>query len=269
MTDQTLSMLPVEGGALVAEAKAEHKPVKTFALFSGGRDSTVLLDWAWENSLVDAAFHINTGTAVKGVEEFCHDFCEKRGIPLIVKRTPWEEFRQMVLTHGFPGPSSHLYAYTRLKERRLDDLVRETKRDRMDRVGLVTGVRRYESGVRKMGRIKPVQRDGAQVWLAPLIDWTNARMRDYRTRYKVEQSDAAAFLCRSGECNCGAFADREKELAELHQFDPELYDRLMGLEFEAMAAGVERWRWGGRGVDERPDAMGPLCHGCQIRLEAA
>ena len=67
---------------VVARARAEHKPVATWCLFSGGNDSTVLAHRCREH--YDGLAFIDTGTAVPGVAEFVTEFAEWIGKPLRV-----------------------------------------------------------------------------------------------------------------------------------------------------------------------------------------
>jgi 3'-phosphoadenosine 5'-phosphosulfate sulfotransferase (PAPS reductase)/FAD synthetase len=215
--------LKLDAERVLIDAIVEHEPRKVFALFSGGNDSTVLTSWARMTigHRLDAAVYIDTGTAIPGVRDFVEDYCKLRQLPLLVYEAG-DEYDRMVAEHGFPGPGSHRFAYVRLKERQIDALVRDHKQHPRDRILLLTGVRRAES-VRRMGTTAPVRRDGAQVWVAPLVDWTNEDMRSFRVRHNLPQSDVAALLHRSGECNCGAFA-KPGEREELRSLFPSWWE---------------------------------------------
>lgn len=254
--------LKLDAERLLIDAIVEHEPRKVFALVSGGNDSTVLASWVKRTigHRLDAAVFIDTGTALPGVREFVEAFCANRYLPLLVYEAG-DEYARMVREHGFPGPASHRFAYVRLKERQIDALVRDHKEAARDRIMLLTGVRRAES-VRRMGTTQPVRRDGAQVWVAPLIDWTDGDMRTYRLENGLEQSDVAALTHRSGECNCGAYA-APGEREELRSLWPEW--------FEANIAPLERAvgsRWGDK-PSEQPQSVGPLCSTCEFQLERA
>lgn len=262
MSDEPFALFKQDAERLLLDAIAEHNPRKVFALFSGGNDSTVLTSWAkiTLGRRLDAAVFIDTGTALPGVREFAQAFCDDREIPLLVYEAG-DAFDVMVREHGFPGPASHRFAYVRLKERQVDALVRDHKERPRDRIMLLTGVRRSES-VRRMGTAQAVRRDGAQVWVAPLVDWTTGDMRAYRGTHGLPESDVAAMIHRSGECQCGAFASPgEREM--LRDLWPEWWAaRIAPLEAETGE------RWGCR-REERPSDAGPLCTDCQIRLDVA
>lgn len=251
----------IDGDRLLVDAIAEHDPVKVFALFSGGNDSAVLLSWARAaiGHKLDAAVFIDTGTALPGVSEFVERFCGDRCIPLLTY-SAGDEYQHLVRERGFPGPAAHRYAYVRLKERQVDVLVREHKTKYSDRIMLLTGVRRAES-TRRMGTTEPVRRDGAQVWVAPLIDWTNEDMRAYRAQRGIEQSDVAALICRSGECNCGSYA-APGEREELRALFPDWFATVIA-PLEAETGTV----WGERPVREESAAAGPMCMSCDARQE--
>lgn len=253
--------MKLDGHQILYRAIQDHNPRHVFALFSGGNDSTVLVAWSSIAllGLLDAAVFVDTGTALPGVREFVEDFCAKGGVDLLVYEAGGE-YDQMVLEHGFPSVAAHRYAYVRLKERQIDALVREHKQKVSDRIMLLTGVRRAES-TRRMGTTAPVKRDGSQVWVAPLIDWTHEDMRAYRAKHKIPQSDVAALIHRSGECNCGAFA-APGEREELISLWPSWWnERMAPLE---RATGCV---WGER-RDEKPTEAGPMCSDCQLRIAA-
>ncbi len=299
---------------VVARARAEHQPVRTFCLISGGNDSTVLAHRMRDH--YDELAHVDTGTALPGVREFVVEFSRSLGRPLQILDAG-DAFRELVLgspawwaahgqayrawraenqaapiarfndliraehgvaqhadaraPHGFPGPAGHQVAYTRLKERQIERLVASAKAEhgggrRMARVMLLTGTRRDESARRARNGKAPYRRVKAQVWCNPLVDWTNAQMREYRREHQLPESDVAALLHRSGECNCGAFA-APGERHDLEQLFPEFVrDFIEPIEAQARALGIPACRWGER-PHEAPAPEGPMCSDCQLRLE--
>jgi 3'-phosphoadenosine 5'-phosphosulfate sulfotransferase (PAPS reductase)/FAD synthetase len=165
---------------------------------------------------------------------------------------------------GFPGPGrgGHRAAYARLKERCVEDLVRTFKAERAggDRracVALLTGARRHESRRRSMTQgVDGWRRKGGQLWVNPLNDWTNERMVAYRREHDLPQSDVAAILHRSGECNCGAFMAKG-ELEEVKAWFGDWHRRtIVPLEDAAREAGIPRCVWGERTDTGRPGAAG-------------
>jgi 3'-phosphoadenosine 5'-phosphosulfate sulfotransferase (PAPS reductase)/FAD synthetase len=266
---EQISFLPREHpDLLVRQAKDAHAPIATVCLFSGGHDSTVLAHRCSEH--YDSLAFIDTGTAVPGVREFVVEFAEWINKPLRVLESG-DAYREMVLNpdFGFPGPGQHGRAYTRLKERQLERLLRELKADapRTARVLYLSGVRRHES--QRRAKRQPITRRFSAVFCNPLIDWTNEEMRSYREHYAIPESPVAALLHKSGECNCGAYSrSNPGEREELQALWPEWFERtIAALELEAEALGVKNCRWGGPDGEAEPG--GDLCSSCQLAFEVA
>jgi 3'-phosphoadenosine 5'-phosphosulfate sulfotransferase (PAPS reductase)/FAD synthetase len=177
--------------------------------------------------------------------------------------------------HGFPSPAAHGRAYNRLKERRIRDMVREAKAEcgggRDDHVLLLSGKRRAES--KRRGRTtKGIETEGGQLYVNPLIDWGTPDMLRYRREHELPESDVAALLHRSGECNCGAFAEAAEERALMAQLWPEWWSRMEALETRAEELGIRWCRWGGydaqgvRANEASEEKAGNLCSSCEFRL---
>lgn len=249
---------------IVAAAREEHRPSRTFLLLSGGNDSMVLLDACGD--MADEIVHINTGVGIPETNEFVRDTVADLGRPLTELHPPIP-YDELVLDPkywgGFPGPGAHQYAYQRLKERCLRWLLRQHRTRRGERFMLLTGVRSDESQ-RRMGSVLPVDRRGGQVWVNPLLRWSNETMREYRTVQRVPTNEVAVHLHMSGECLCGAFA-HPGELDEIGIFYPKFVERIRKLEVRAEAEGLRACTWGVRPPgSRRVAAPGPLCHQCSL-----
>lgn len=287
MYEQPALIAPESAESIVARADAEAGPFNArVALFSGGNDSTVLAHAMRDQ--YDELVHVDTGTAVEDangrnlVRAFAEGFAGWLGKPLRVYEAPpgtwerlvvggWDERRgRDVQALGFLGPMQHTRAYVELKERALDQMRGELKgSDRRGRVLALTGVRRGESQ-RRRARAE-ITRRGSLVFCNPLTHWTNAEMARYRATHRLPQSDVAAILHRSGECNCGAYATPE-EREELRAWFPEWFERKIApVERRAEALGLPVTRWGsGRDLlnARAAEAAGELCSDCQLRFES-
>lgn len=275
--NEPFPMFKLDADQLVTDAIVTYNPSKTFVLFTGGGDSSVLLSWAKRTygHKIDAAVYINTGTAIEpdpddaadttpSCIEFAQAFCDNRGVPLIVLDAG-DAYKRMCLRYGVPGPGAHRYAYVWLKERQIDRLIREHKTRHRDRILLLAGARRDES-VQRMKNAEPLSRDGCQVWCNPLIDWTYQDMRDYRERVGMEQSPVAALLHRSGECNCGAYGEGERDM--LKALFPRWFERVIApLERACEKKGLP-CVWGKRWAKPVSDKTGPMCW-CPSQMELA
>ena len=268
---------------VVAEAHDGFGPfIARLCLISGGRDSSVLAHRCRDH--YDQLVFVDTGTALPGVTEHVQELARWLDKPLRIMHTPPSEYDRLILGSnelrsngepdvgaGFPGPGLHGTCYTRLKERQLEDLLRETKigQPRRSRVLMLTGLRRAESQRR---RSRPqVSKKGARIFANPLIDWPNSRVYDYAIEHSIPESDIAALLHRSGECNCGAFA-AEGEREQLKALFPEWFStRIAPLERAAALAGFAACKWGQGDVKPMllPTEVGELCSDCQLRIEAA
>ena len=299
---------------VIAAAQDQEGPLaRSFCLFSGGHDSTVLAHRC--RDFYDELAFIDTGTALPGVRDFVERFAGQLEKPLRVYEAG-DAYRKLVLggdrfwqaygehgsgltveqwiaylrtmpqaralplgraeaPMGFPGPAGHRYCYQRLKERQIRQLVRETKAalgDRTARVGLLSGVRIQESQRRKMNAFVPVEREGAQVWISPLLEWGRQSMDAYRREHQLPESDVAALIHRSGECNCGAYA-APGERGMIRDLFPEWWKAtIQPIEDAAEALGLTRCRWGDREIDQNlrdrgRRAPGPMCSDCQLDLE--
>ena len=260
----------------IEKAKAEHDPIRTFCLFSGGSDSLVLAHRCRDH--YDELVHIDTGTAVPGVQDHVRKCADDLGKPLRILGHDFDAYRLLVLGGtdesgkdwqplGFPGPAQHGRTYTRLKERLLERLLRETKEGhpRNARVVALSGVRQAESS-RRANR-HPITRRGSLVFVNPLIEWTNAEMADYRDQHDLQLSEVSAILHRSGECQCGAFA-AEDEREMLRSLWPEWFDKRIGsMEREAQELGLKFSTWGAGRGDPVSGPSGELCSSCDALAE--
>lgn len=243
------------------------KLTPTFGLFSGGHDSLSATAAAATMPGFVAAVHINTGIGIEETREFVHDTCKARGWPLIelfAERT----YEELVLTRGgFPsGPKSHNSMYYFLKQRQVRRLVREHKQGRLGRVRLVTGIRLDES-VRRMGAgiSVPERREGAQVWLNPILHWTAFKVSQFIDSEGLKRNQVVDTLHRSGECLCGALA-RPDEIKDIDLWYPKMGARIHALEAQARELDLPSQKWAtptGR-RDRGKDKALALCNSCQL-----
>lgn len=253
-----------EGLDILAGAVEEHRPVKVFALFSGGHDSLCSTHLASRSPRFDGCVHIDTGIGIDETREFVRATCRAHGWPLAEYRPP-VPYEEIVLRWGFPGPAGHTLIYNRLKERCLRQLSRDHKATRSDLILLITGIRRQESR-RRMGYVEPVQKKDGRVWVAPLLNWTHDDKHAYLDAHHLPRNPVVEKLCMSGECLCGAFA-RKGELDEIAFWYPETAARIRALEVRAAEAGVP-CRWGQRPAAAKRTAPTPtvgLCWSCGVK----
>jgi 3'-phosphoadenosine 5'-phosphosulfate sulfotransferase (PAPS reductase)/FAD synthetase len=269
---------------VIAAAHERYGPfIHRVCLFSGGNDSLAVAHRCRDH--YDTLVWVDTGTAVPGVAEFVAEAAEWLEKPLRVYQAPQGAYRRIVLGGvdpktgndkeplGFPGPMQHTRCYVNLKEAALESMLRDFKKghERTARVLALTGIRRSES-LRRKSRAELTKR-GSLVFCNPIIDWSALDLTRYRVEQNFIESDVAALLHRSGECNCGAYATKgEREM--LRSLWPEWFEERIGsIEREAEERGLECAVWGsGRDlIDARKleRKAGEMCSDCQLRIEAA
>lgn len=272
LPDEQTSFLPkLDPFEVIAKACEAYEPVSSWCMFSGGNDSTVLAHLARDH--YDGLCFIDTGTGVNegpgfSVTEFVEEFAAHLGKPLRIM-SAGNAFEKLVMElGGFPGPAGHGRAFTRLKERQIEALVKREKvgKSRLANVMLLTGKRRAESA-RRSQTTKGIEKRGGQLYVNPLIDWTKRDMVSYRREHKLPESPVAAMLGMSGECGCGAFrSPGEWEMRS--QIAPRWAAGMTALEQRAEAAGVHACRWGGFDKNgkavtgEQAAPVGALCDSC-------
>ena len=259
---------PREPEKILAEAIEKHNPSHVFVGFSGGNDSLAVAHWMMNNVPGCVAFHANTGIGVEASRRFVRETCREMGWPLVeirAKEDCGQDYDEIVLAHGFPGPAMHGRMYQRLKERCVEKLVRDHKKHRLDRILIATGIYHEESIIRMGYGDRVINRKGAQVWVNPLYWWPKDRIRKYVDDAGIPRNPVSQTLGYSGECLCGAFA-HPGEKALIRIVEPETAERLEDLERRVRAAGHD-WGWEDRGPNVRKptrlDALDmPFCRGC-------
>ena len=236
-------------------------------LFSGGNDSTILTHMM--RARVDYAVHANTTIGIEDTRQFVRDTCQAWGLELLERTAP-VSYRDLVLERGFPGPAMHFKMFQRLKERCLHQVRNELiGNPRRERILFIAGRRRAESQRRK--NISLYETVGSIIWASPIAMWTKEDMVVYRA-IATRDDDPVPFnsvsdaLGMSGECLCGAFAQRG-ELDRIRLWYPDTAAEIDQLEADVRAAGIKEpfCRWG-HGKGKPTEKTGPLCASCNFQL---
>jgi 3'-phosphoadenosine 5'-phosphosulfate sulfotransferase (PAPS reductase)/FAD synthetase len=266
-----------EAAVILDSAISKYKPNGVFALLSGGHDSLTATAVAYEclGSKIDAVVHIDTGIGIPQTQQFVIDVCAKNNWPLLIYRAAENTradgspdpqiYEDIVIKHGFPGPAAHRFMYSKLKQRQVRRLVRDHKEERFDKIMLISGVRKAES-TRRMGNVKEVHVDGAQVWVSPMLNFTDDDQRHLMREWNLPRNPVKDNLCMSGECLCGAFAQKG-ELAEIKIFYPEVAARIESIQEKVKAAGHKKdWETGDFASDGDPETDNlMMCVRCEER----
>jgi 3'-phosphoadenosine 5'-phosphosulfate sulfotransferase (PAPS reductase)/FAD synthetase len=252
----------------LARAVERFSPIGVWGLFSGGHDSLSACFIASRHPLFKGVIHANTGIGVEATREFVRRTCAEQRWPLLEykaientnrfnKPDPMD-YRAMVLRWGFPGPAGHGIMYTRLKLRALLRHEREHKASSRKSnprfVMYVSGQRSAES-TRRMGHMSrdpEISTEERRIWVAPIHDWSKSHTAELIEFAGLERNFIVDLLHKSGECLCGAFAEKG-ELAELQMWKETrpAHDYIVRLQKEVIAAG-HPWGW----EDRPPEHIG-------------
>jgi 3'-phosphoadenosine 5'-phosphosulfate sulfotransferase (PAPS reductase)/FAD synthetase len=268
---------------ILAEATDDHEPVAVKLLFSGGHDSLVSTHVSGrilsEMGVGHEVVHIDTTVGIPANEEYVKSCATQFGWDLRIIRNEehngksyWQWCRD---EETFPMPQDHIWTYIHLKRNAIEQIVREEKKDRSDRVLFVTGVYADESD-RRAGFHQIEKRRGAQVWVNPCFEWSEPEMASYRLDNDLPVNEVAAQLGKSGECMCGAYA-HPGDLEAVRQICPQLAERLEALGDDISPSPAHQMQWDMDKIPEdwkleangqqdafrdSPDEVQPLCHDC-------
>ena len=255
---------------------AEHRASGVWSLFSGGDDSLATAIVTARSASFLGCLHIDTGIGIPETQQFVVETCRQQGWPLKIYRAKdqGQDYDDLALRFGFPGPGAHFRMYIRLKERALRAFMREHKTHRRDRLVLSTGARSKESK-RRMGHVESVRREGAKVWTNAIARWSKADCHDTIAAAGVKRNPVVELLHMSGECLCGSFAE-PGELKEIALWYPHvaarieaLQDRVRELKPNACIWGQAPKRERKRQPAQRDSAgrrVGPLCQQCELNF---
>lgn len=213
-------------------------PTGKYAMFSGGYDSLVATWLAMERGAADTVLHIDTGTGIPENQEWVVEVCEEFGWPLRIERSSYS-LEEVAKKYGFPGTSAHQWIYAYLKERCLrnvadlhDDL---EARDGWAYPRFYTGVRESESEQRLENFAGEVQEGERWTWYAPIYDMDKPDVDEFIEEHGLPRNPVADKIHRSGECYCGAYANRDEELLILEAEYEHHYEWLMEVEERVQA----------------------------------
>ena len=237
---------------------------KLYALVSGGKDSITAAIQTDRIQKLTGVLFIDTTIGLAETKAFVEQTCQERGWSLTILR-PKTSYEDMVLKYGFPGPSHHRMAFIYLKWQPIYYWIKE--RDDKDQIALISGVRRKESNRRgrttEAIKIDPTYKH--MVWVAPIIDMSDAEVWNFVRTENIEVSPSYKTLHISGDCLCGAYSRRgEAEL--ITQFYPDIAKQIQDLE---KRCSVKYCTWGRqssmKGAKDQQLLEGWLCADCGIR----
>jgi 3'-phosphoadenosine 5'-phosphosulfate sulfotransferase (PAPS reductase)/FAD synthetase len=248
-----------------------------FALFSGGNDSVVSTHVAYKNYDIDYTVYLDTNTGLTENKEHVKGVCQEYGWDLLIAKSPYT-LRDFVLGNenreplGFPGPSAHSWAFQLFKERQLGYIATQTD----NRPRYYAGVRQHESQRRMENVEGDTQEAYRWTWVRPIWNWRDERVDDYRAEHDLPHNPVDKKIGRSGDCYCGAYANRSTELVELEAHYPDHAEWLKEVEKEAQeqfGTDEDTSYWGFANMSEKDlravmadndDNQMMLCSSCDV-----
>ena len=262
---------------VITNAEDIPSDAEQFALFSGGNDSIASTHYAYENYEIDFTVYLDTNSGIPENKEYVKDVCDRYGWELIVLSSPvtlksfalGTDTRQPL---GFPGPAAHSWAFQYFKQRQLRMIARQTDAEPK----FYTGVRSDESA-RRMRNVKGETQEGERwLWISPIHDWSDEQTDAYRKEHDLPRNPVNEKIGRSGDCYCGAYANRQTELVELEAHYPDHYEWITQLEQEVqdeIGTSEPHCYWGFGDMNEKElrgliaendDAQMMLCSSCDV-----
>lgn len=227
-----------------------------YALLSGGKDSMATVKVLADADRLLGCVAFETGVSTPDWKDFVADTCAKHGWPIEFYKTP-SSYDDLVRKFGFPGPGKHGLFMNYLKGR----CVRQFRKRHPDGI-LASGTRINESDRRAIST-KPVSVwEGAPI-LTPIYDWTTERTWHFFRANNFQRSPAYQTLGISGDCLCGAFAEKD-EADKVHYHYPCVGKRLEALGHEIRDTQPTRceWGWGWNRPRRKSAKEAALCVEC-------
>lgn len=232
-----------------AQRGGEGLPYEDIAMFSGGYDSLVSTHYVMEELGGDVVLHIDTGTGIDENMEYVRFVCNWFGwdLEIIEPDVSLEEF---AIQYGFPKAAAHSWIYRNLKQNPLSKFVTQIEHDKPS---FYTGVRRNESE-RRMRNVTAERQesdDGRWWWESPISDFSDEDIVEYIVEYGLPRNPVCESIGRSGECFCGAYADRFSELLTLEEDYPDHYRWILDIESRVQGEiGIDEdyCYWGSSGM---------------------
>lgn len=234
---------------IIQEAIIGYDPLAIYALFSGGTDSSAMLDVS--QRYIKGVLFVDTTCGIEATKDFVITECGRREIPLFIER-PSKDYWTIVRERGFFGPKDHPYAYRLLKK----DAIRRFKK-RMhpgETIMFFTGMRSSESQRRMAHGAKDRLEEGIW-WVNPIRHWSQAEKEEYLEREGIPINPVSKVLGKSGECNCGCFAVGPVDKEVIRGLDPHLAGLIDETERVLEAEGSPYSKWGPGGGNRKQSCV--------------
>jgi len=210
-----------------------------FALFSGGKDSLVVLHLCKQHYDDLKCIHIDTTCSLPSVLEYVKQICNQLDVSLVVIR-PKQSFFELAQKWGFPS-FKRRWCMTHLKDAPLKEYLRQ-----FGSKVVFDGTRAEESPKRRQLFERRKNRDLNPAiawmnshrcfWVSPIWDWTKEQVNAYIQKHNLPLNPVAKFFGWSGECLCPVFKN-ERFFQLLRVKYPEIFQTLLELEASMRKGG--------------------------------
>lgn len=225
-----------------------------YVLYSGGKDSSVTLDFIRKQfpKQFKGAVFTNVGLGSQGTRQFVIDYCHRKDIPLFLTY-PKEEhnFYHTALNKGFATKGSHRIWMGYLKYHSWYYFIRDYARKTKGQNPIyISGVRKKESKQRdqiKNYTREPIDKNATMTFARPMFFQNGVQLWDYFLENNLEKTPTYEWLNRSGECYCGAYTE-PWDLQMMKTHDRFAFDTIQWMEEQIKLLGTEyakrHWMWG-------------------------
>lgn len=262
---------------IIDESIKTYKPYAIVMMFSGGNDSLCALRVCeLLNVPITHIMHGITGTGLTETTDFARKIASQTKY-VYIEPNAENKYEEYILRKGFfgIGEIAHSYAYHILKRehfsKSLSKHIRQNKRGR--NILLLNGARHQESQRRKRTKKHPIRKDGSNIWVNVIHNWTALERNIFLESY--ETNPVYDIIHKSGECLCGTMQHPfEETRKEITYWFPYWGEKIEKLEKAACEKGF-CWKWG----EDIPrwvkvakklqkigmDDFTPMCSSCVLR----
>lgn len=231
----------------VIDSAVKDLGLKTIiALFSGGHDSLLSSYIASQHPLFAGVAYANTLIGAKETRKYIYDTCHRYDWHLEEIKPNLTTYEMLLVRFGYPSPATHNFMYRHLKDRSFDEAISRYARMvgcKRGEVGVVTGVRRWESR-KRMLMVQPVKihkskkaKTPNRVFLAPCHDFKKDERDQLIAELGLVRNEFADRMRHSYECQCGSNLERD-ERSRRAEISP-VYEELEKLREKMVAAAYE------------------------------
>lgn len=215
-----------------------------FCLFSGGRDSLVVLHLSKRVSeqlgLEVKAIYVDTTISTPGNDKYVQNVCKSLRVELIMLR-PRHDYFTYVKKWGFPTATRRWCCY----HLKIEPMKIFFRSQNTANAILVDGIRREESPRRKSFPKIGFHKHFKMLCYHPIFEWSKDDVVNYIRCNKLPENPLYEIFPRATECWCPAFKSI-KQFVILKEHFPELFQKMIEAEASLQSGGSGLYKNGRR-----------------------